>query len=225
MTKPRIPETDHGIQGEITVTLYDQMQRNLLKKGWIETQALLDSGITEGHALEIGYGPGYLGLEWLKKTQNTTLSGLDISPDMQNLASRNAQSYHLSERAQYHLGGCDHLPFADNTFDAVFTNGSLHEWANPCAAMDEIWRVLKPGGRYFVSDLRRDMNFLIHGFLWWGTKPVEIRPGLNTSIQAAYTPQELAQIIGKTSLKEGKVTQNPFGVSVSGVKAVPASPC
>lgn len=218
MTKPRIPETDHGIQGEITVAIYDQMQRHLRDKGWIETHVLLESGITQGHALEIGHGPGYLGLEWLKHTQNTTLAGLDISPDMQSLAIRNAQSYGLAERTQYHLGNCNHLPFDDNTFDAVFTNGSLHEWANPRAAFDEIWRVLKPGGRYFISDLRRDMSFLVRGFLWWGAQPASIRPGLITSINAAYTPRELRSLAAKTQLNNSKISGEAVGVSISGVK-------
>ncbi len=61
MTKTRVPETNTGIQGEFTVASYDQMQRHLRDKGWIETNALLKSGISGGHALEIGYGPGYLG--------------------------------------------------------------------------------------------------------------------------------------------------------------------
>jgi ubiquinone/menaquinone biosynthesis C-methylase UbiE len=218
MTKPRIPETENGIQGEITVAQYDQMQRYLRDRGWIETRALLDSGITQGYALEIGHGPGYLGLEWLKHTQNTTLAGLDISPDMHALVKRNAQAYGLTARVQYHLGTCDRLPFEDQTFDAVFTNGSLHEWANPRGAFDEIWRVLKSGGQYFISDLRRDMNPVARGFLWWGTKPASIRPGLISSINAAYTPLELCSLAAETRLKSGKITGNLIGVLLRGVK-------
>lgn len=218
MTKPRIPETDHGIQGEVTVAQYDQMQRGFLKKGWMETQALLDSGIKEGHALEIGHGPGYLGLEWLKHTQNTTLTGFDISPDMHELVKRNAKEYALTERTQYRLGNCDHLPFDDNSFDAVFTNGSLHEWENPQAAFDEIWRVLKPGGRYFISDLRRDMNFLILGFLWLGCRPTVMRPGLVTSVGAAYTPQELRKLTAPTKLKDSEISGNLIGITITGQK-------
>ena len=218
MTQPRVPETDQGIQGEITVAQYDQMQRGFRDKGWIETPSLLKHGITHGQALEIGHGPGYLGLEWLKQTADTCLIGLDISPDMQALAQRNAQLYALAGRAQYRLGSCDRLPFEDNTFDAVFTNGSLHEWTNPCGAFDEIWRVLKPGGRYFISDLRRDMNSLMRGFLWLSVRPTAMRPGLGTSIGAAYTPRELQDLLAKSCLKEGEVISNLIGVEVSGLK-------
>ncbi len=218
MTKPRIPETDQGIQGELTVAQYDLMQRGLRDKGWIETPSLLKTGITHGQALEVGHGPGYLGLEWLQKTTDTSLTGLDISPDMQALAQRNAEAYGLAPRTQYRLGSCDQLPFDDNTFDAVFTNGSLHEWANPCGAFDEIWRVLKPGGRYFISDLRRDMNGLMRTFLWLNVRPAAMRPGLSTSIGAAYTPADLATMLAKTRLKEGKVSGNLIGVIISGVK-------
>jgi ubiquinone/menaquinone biosynthesis C-methylase UbiE len=217
MTKARIPETDHGIQGEVTVAHYDQMQRRLRDRGWIETRALLQSGITRGYALEIGPGPGYLGLEWLKLTQDTTLIGLDISPDMQALATRNAKLYGLTGRAQYQLGSCDNLPFADNTFDAVFSNGSVHEWATPCRAFDEIGRVLKPGGRYFISDLRRDMNLVIRGFLWMSVQPASIRPWLLTSIDAAYTTQELTGLSEKTRLNHANITADAFGLSLSGV--------
>jgi len=218
MTKPRIPETDHGIQGAVTVANYDQMQRHLRDRGWIETRALLESGITQGSALEIGHGPGYLGLEWLKLTQATRLTGLDISPDMQVLARRNAQSYGLTTRTEYHLGNCEHLTFADNLFDAVFTSGSLHEWANPTGAFDEIWRVLRPGGRYFISDLRRDMNPALRIFLWLGTQPTAIRPWLNSSINAAYTPQELGKLAAGTCLKNNTISTRAVDISLAGMK-------
>ena len=218
MTKTRVPETNTGIQGEFTVASYDQMQRHLRDKGWIETNALLKSGISGGHALEIGYGPGYLGLEWLKRCPNASLSGLDISPDMQALARRNALEYGLADRVDYHLGRGDQLPFADAEFEAVFTNGSLHEWEHPLETFNEVWRVLKPGGRYFISDLRRDMNSLVLMFLKSGTRPASIRLGLISSVNAAYIPRELAELVRGSSLKDGKVDANPIGLSLSGVK-------
>lgn len=218
MTRARVAETEQGIQGDFTVTIYDQMQRRLRDKGWIETKDIIKSGITKGLALEIGPGPGYLGLEWLKNTQGTTLKGLDISADMISIAERNAKEYGLSERTEYVRSGGNRMPFDDEIFDAVFTNGSLHEWSDPESTFNEIWRILKKDGNVFISDLRRDMFFLIKWFLWMNTKPKEIRYGLISSINAAYTPAELRDLIKGTKLEKCTVSANPFGLKVSGAK-------
>jgi len=220
MKRNRIPETDHGIQGADAVCQYDEMQRSLRDRVWMETDDLLQSGVQYGHALEVGHGPGYLGLEWLRRTQGTHLTGLDISADMTSLAKRNAALYGVTERVQYDTGKGDALPYADQSFDAVFTNGSLHEWVNPQGTFDEIYRVLRPGGRYFVSDLRRDMPTWMRWFLWLGTKPVTIRPYLFSSIDAAYTPIELQFMLAGTSCRGGQVTAKQVGLIVSGQKPV-----
>jgi ubiquinone/menaquinone biosynthesis C-methylase UbiE len=220
MTRSRVPETDHGIQGHLTVEIYDQMQRRLRDKGWIETPDITKSGITHGLVLEIGPGPGYLGLEWLKSTQGTTLKGLDISPDMIAVAERNAKAYGLHERVQYILSSGASLPFEDALFDAVFTASSLHEWSEPKETLHQIWRVLKPGGRLFISDFRRDIFSLLKWCLWLIAKPTAIRPGLLTSINAAYTLDEVRALIRETELSSCEVTGSPMGLKVIGVKGV-----
>lgn len=218
MVRPRVLETDHGIVGEFNVSMYDQMQRNLRDRGWIETKALLKSGITSGHAMEMGSGPGYLGLEWLKSTADTSLTGLDISPDMIALAQRNASHYGLIDRVHYLLGSGSNMPFEEGSFDAVFTNGSLHEWADPRATFDEIWRVLRVGGQYFISDLKRDMPVLLHWFIRLNTKPKEMRPGLETSIGASYTRFELAELVKGTRIEGCKIDSAAIGNTLTGAK-------
>jgi ubiquinone/menaquinone biosynthesis C-methylase UbiE len=218
MPKARIVETDSGIEGEFTVAIYDKMQRSLRDRGWIETNDIIQTGITEGLALEIGPGPGYLGLEWLKNTEGTRLKGLDISADMLAIAERNAQEYGISSRVEYVRSIGDKMPFDNNMFDAVFTNGSLHEWSDPKNTCNEIWRVLKKGGRIFISDLRRDMFCLLKWFLYIATKPKEIRPGLISSINAAYTLDELKDIIKDTKLANCEIAGNLIGVKITGKK-------
>ena len=218
MPKARIVETDSGIEGEATVAIYDTMQRKLRDRGWIETNDIIRSGITEGLTLEIGPGPGYLGLEWLKNTEGTKLKGLDISADMIAVAERNAKEYGLTSRVEYVRSNGNKMPFADSMFDAVFTNGSLHEWADPKNTMNEIWRVLKPGGRIFISDLRRDMFVVMRWFLYIASKPKEIRPGLISSINAAYTPDELKELIKDSKLANCAVRGNMIGLIVTGKK-------
>ena len=218
MTRPRVQETDSGIQGEFNVTMYNHMQRTMRDRGWIQTNLLLKNGITQGCALEIGPGPGYLGLEWLKQTQGTTLKGLDISADMTALAERNAREYGLAQRVEYVHSSGSQVPFDNGTFDAVFTNGSLHEWAEPRGTLDEIWRVLKPGGRAIISDLRRDMPAPIRWFLWITIQPREMRPGLVTSLNAAYTSQELHALTKGTGLESCMVSDRLFGLVLVAVK-------
>ena len=168
--------------------------------------------------MEVGPGPGYLGLEWLKNTQKTSLTGLDISPDMIGIAERNARDYGLSARAEYRHSDGSKMPFEDSKFDAVFSTGSLHEWGDPCGTLDEMWRILKPGGRIFISDLRRDMPVLIKWFLWLGASPKEIRPGLITSINAAYISEELEALIQGTEMAGCKVAIDFIGLTLTGMK-------
>ena len=102
------------------------------------------------------------------------LTVLDLSPDMVALAQKNAGEYGLEDRVLYIQGSGSRMPFEDGSFDAIFTNGSLHEWADPRTTFNEIWRVLRVGGQYFVSDLKRDMPALLHWFIRLNTKPKEM---------------------------------------------------
>lgn len=216
--RERVPETINGIQGELDVSMYDAMMRKLRDKGWLAIEPILDSGIIGGVAFEIGPGPGYLGLEWLKSTSGTKLTALDISPAMLEVAKKNAEEYELSQRAMYVLGNAHELPFPENGFNAVFSNGSLHEWSEPVLIFDEIYRVLKKGGRFCVTDLRRDMNPFIRCFMKLYTSSREMKRGLMSSIRAAYTKDELERIMEKTSFSNPVVRKNGVGLTVTGEK-------
>jgi len=219
MVKPRKTETGEGIQGELDVRHYDRMMRRMRDKGWIETREILKAGIDRGVALEVGPGPGYLGLEWLKKTTGTSLKAVEISPAMIEVARRNAGEYGFSGRVEYVEGDGGSIPFEDNLFDAAFTNGSLHEWAEPQSVFREIYRVLKPGGKYLVSDLRRDMHPLVKWFMHTVTKPKEIRPGLRSSIAASYLVEEIEALLRECLPGGFRVEKKAMGLLITGTKA------
>lgn len=214
--KPRIVETNEGIQGEITTEIYDHFARGMRDRGWNNVDAILASGISGGHVLELGPGPGYVGLEWLKKAPDGTLTGCEISPDMIKIAQRNAREYGFEARVSYVRGSALEMPFPDGSFDAAFSNGSLHEWEDPARVFREIARVVKPGGAFCVCDMRRDVNPLVTFAIYRMTTPREMRPGFKTSLAAAYTVEELKALLAQTPLRGAKVAPDFFGLTVSG---------
>lgn len=154
----------------------------------------------------------------VKENEKYFLKGVEISPDMIKIAQKNANDYGLNNRVEYIISDAQNLPFKENSFDAVFTNGSLHEWQNPKQIFNEIHRVLKPDGNYFISDLRRDNSIFIKWFLYIACKPREIRSGLVSSLNAAYIKSEITLVLLESKLNEAVVKINPIGFEIIGRK-------
>ena len=219
MTKARVIETNEGIQNEGPVAEFDVFARWMRDKGWNGVDTMLASGICPGEILELGPGPGYVGLEVARKLGLQTLTGCEISPAMIRVAEKNAAEYGIG--ARYVQGNAMEMPFPDHSFDCVISNGSLHEWEEPNRVFDEIWRVLRPGGRYCVTDLRRDVAAWKRWFVYATTKPKEMRPGLVSSLRAAYTKEEIAAVLAGTKLSAAEVKADFFGLCISGTKDDP----
>ncbi|MDP4103322.1 MAG: class I SAM-dependent methyltransferase [Bacillota bacterium] len=221
MQKVRIPETSVGIIGEALIQDYDEMQRRLRDRGLLETSEIIKSGITEGTILEIGPGPGYVGLEWLKKCQNSSLYWLEISRDMGNLAVKNADIYKMKNKVNLNIADATkEFPFESNFFDHVFTCGSLHEWSNPVDVLNEIERVLKVNGKFFIGDLKRNIRGLIAMVMGFNLRKKVMKDGLKSSINAAYTKSEITELFSSSKLTVFEVRENPFGLSITGRKMI-----
>lgn len=214
MVRERIIETIQGIQDAPTVAEFDLMQRGFRNRGILETKAIIACGLDSGTAAEIGPGPGYLGLEWLKATRNTRLIGIEISSEMISVAEKNRRDYGLDARAEYRLGNAMTIPLEDGAVDHAFSNGSLHEWEKPEAVLAELRRILKPGGRLFISDLKRNLNPLILGLMRLLVAGRNMKQGLVTSVRAAYTKGELEALFSNSGFGGLVVRENPFGLEV-----------
>ena len=203
------------------------MARRMRDKGWYQQKLpkflttvplLVAAGINRGRVLEIGPGPGYLGLEWLKKTKGTTLTGLDISTDMIEIAKLNAMEYNLTGRTKYLLADASNIPFSDNQFDCVFSSASLHEWTNVRQVLNEIARVLSPGGSYYITDLRRCMSGIWKWVVWFLARPHEVRPYFIASVNESYMLKEVKDILSGTQLRNAIVSKTWYGLKITGQK-------
>ena len=218
---PRVPEKETVIEDLGHAEAYGRMQTALRDRGWLETRDLLEDGLTRGPALEVGSGPGLLGLEWLEHTDGTQLLGLDRSRPMAVMAQGHAHELGLRKRATFLVGLAEDLPLRDGAVASVFSSRSLHEWLDPGVTICELRRVLKPGGRLFLSDLRRDLSPSARRFLEKRMTCDVVLAGLRASLDAAYTVAEVRNLLQDNGLDWCRVEETPLGLRVSG-EAPPA---
>lgn len=101
--------------------------------------------------LEIGFGNGIHFKELLSFKKDLQLYGIDYSADMVKLATALNQKYIDSGEIVVTEGSSDQLPYEDQSFDIVFCNMVIYFWENPENHLDEIYRVLKPGGKFYTG--------------------------------------------------------------------------
>ncbi|WP_010469455.1 class I SAM-dependent methyltransferase [Acaryochloris sp. CCMEE 5410] len=117
------------------------------------------------HILDCGIGTGAFSLALLESVdQPAHVSGVDISNSM--LAQAHKLLEHRCRTLELRQGDIRHLPFADESFDAVIFAHALEHMADPVATLCEMVRVLKPGAPLICSVTRKGMGQVLL-FLRW----------------------------------------------------------
>lgn len=98
---------------------------------------------------DIGCGTGFLAAGLAPLVQ--IVHALDGSTAMLEVARKNLASF--DQKIEYHVADGQSLPLPDNSVDAVFANMYLHHCPDPLAAITEMTRILRPGGRLVITDL------------------------------------------------------------------------
>lgn len=109
-------------------------------------------------ALEIGVGMGTDHLE-LAKSGPRTLTGVDLTPRAIELTTERFAKKGI--KSDLRVADAENLPFADNSFDFVYSWGVLHHTPDTPKAIREVHRVLRPGG------VARMMVYYKHSLVGW----------------------------------------------------------
>jgi ubiquinone/menaquinone biosynthesis C-methylase UbiE len=107
-----------------------------------------------GRVLEVAPGPGYLAIEIAKSGRQ--VAALDISQSFVRIARENAKKAGVTIDVRH--GNASEMPFADRSFDFVVCMAAFKNFSDPVGALNEIYRVLKPGGQASIYDLRKDAS-------------------------------------------------------------------
>ncbi len=102
----------------------------------------------QGEVLEIGFGTG-LNLSYYPENIHKIIA-IDANPGVNALAQKRLQASSIT--VDYRVLNGENLPMADKTFDSVVSTWTLCSIANVEQALKEIYRVLKPGGRFFFVE-------------------------------------------------------------------------
>ncbi|HWO93600.1 MAG TPA: ubiquinone/menaquinone biosynthesis methyltransferase [Dehalococcoidia bacterium] len=102
-------------------------------------------------AIDLATGTGDLGLCLLERCQGVV--GVDLTPQMLLEAQRKVEARDVSERFRLVVADALRLPFADDVFDCATNAFALRNFANPLAALAEMRRVVRPGGRVVSLEL------------------------------------------------------------------------
>jgi len=98
--------------------------------------------------IDIGCGPGAFLCLVEEAYPGIQLNALDISPEMvQETRER------LSDTAIATVGDSEHMPLEDGQYKVVTCNMSIHHYPHPQDALNEMYRILKPGGVLLLNDM------------------------------------------------------------------------
>jgi SAM-dependent methyltransferase len=172
-------------------------------------------------AVDLGCGPGHLAIELARQERSCSVLGLDLATEMLSLGRSFRQRSRVGERVAFVRGDAHRLPFAEGSLHLAVSSMSLHHWRDPVNVLDEIARVLCPGGAYLVYDVRRDVSVPSRLFLWCVTHllvPGALRQVNEplSSYAAGYTPREAAQLARRSHLRGWRVASGALWLTIEG---------
>lgn len=107
--------------------------------------------------LDVGTGTGTFVQMLVGENLASRAVGVDFSPNMCQVARDKAARLGYGHRAEFVNADSERMPFDDASFDVVTCANSFHHYPNQQAAVREMFRVLRPGGRLILVDGFRDV--------------------------------------------------------------------
>ena len=204
-----------GMEGAIASWYARNTRRDLAE--FRSLAARLSKEISPGsRILEVAPGPGYLSIELAKRGQYE-VTGLDISKSFVEIARKNAASESVC--VDFRRGNASAMPFEDNAFDFIVCRAAFKNFTQPVDAINEMFRVLKPGGRAMIIDLRRDASRKVIGSyvdqlgLGW-LDSVFTKLALQWLTRRAHSIDDFQKMASDSRFGRCEITETPMGLEV-----------
>jgi ubiquinone/menaquinone biosynthesis C-methylase UbiE len=182
-----------------------------------QAKAVADRLPSGSQVLEVAPGPGFFAIE-LARLGNFKITGLDISRTFVDMAVESARKAGLG--VDFRLGNASAMPFVDESFDFVYCSAAFKNFSEPIKALDEMHRVLRPGGEALVIDLRKDASLDDISFYVSksGRSPVDawvtIWAFRHMLIKRAYREEDFVHMAEASRFGGCQINLNPIGFEV-----------
>jgi ubiquinone/menaquinone biosynthesis C-methylase UbiE len=198
---------------------YDKSARRDMAELYRTWAAKLAEGVKDGsNVLEIAPGPGYLAIE-LAKRRNLKIVGLDVSETFVAIARKNAHD--AGVHIDFQHGNASAMPFENEKFDFLMCTSSFKNFSEPLKALNEMYRVLKPGGKAWISDLRHDVSdetinsFVRDTMKLSGLNGIFMKYTFKHTLRPrALTGAQFKELIAKTPFSKVDIKENAIDLEV-----------
>ncbi len=176
--------------------------------------------------LDLATGTGEMLIAMLSSNQNISYAvGLDMSPKMLAIAEKKITGLNLAHRARLIQADVAKIPFAENSFDIVTTAFGIRNVPDVAAALAEMHRVLKPGGRAIILEFSLPENIVLRKLFLLYLRIFVPAVGaiisgdywayryLNKSVETFLSREELCQIMRSAGFTNVNVAPMTFGVA------------
>src|SRR5262249_38546002 len=179
--------------------------------------AELTAGVPDGaDILEVAPGPGYHAIE-LARLGRYRVTGLDISQTFIQIAGDNARAAGVDVDFRY--GDVQRMPFPDGSFDLIVCQAALKNFDKPVTALNEMHRVLRPGGVAVIQDMshdatRADIRREVEGMGLSRREAFTTRWILATLRLRALSPKRFRYLAAESAFHGGEVRAEGLGLEV-----------
>ena len=163
---------------------YDRHRKWALRSAREFIERLGALGVSKGRILDAGCGFGLMAIEIAKALPDMTVTGVDLSEPLLRIAKGLADEVGMSDRVTFEKRDVSSTGFMDDSFDVVLCMYVLHLVEEPTAMLNEIERLLTPGGILLLKDLKRS---------WLGH--------FDNAIATSYTRKEAEEILKASNLR------------------------
>lgn len=171
--------------------------------------------------LEVAPGPGYFCIE-LRKLGDFSITGLDISHTFVEIASKKASE--AGVRVDFRQGNASNMPLPSDAFDFLLCRAAFKNFGQPVRALQEMCRVLKPGGRGLIIDLRKDatmesINHEVDGMGLSAINKMLTKLAFRTVLlKSAYTEPQFRHMLAQVNFRKVDIHEEGIGFEISMTK-------